>query len=118
MFEKYGVFKKPEDIDVAVEYLNPSFLKKKANGSFCLVTAFSDVGRYNKPQPSLMPDVDSTIRRIAQWKHIIVTNLTKSFYQIPLSQDSMKYGGVVTPFKGVNVYTRSATGMTGSETAL
>lgn len=65
-----------------VEYLNPSFLVKKGNGGFRLVTAFSDVGRYSKPQPSLMPDVDPILRKIAHWKYLIVTELTKSFYQI------------------------------------
>ena len=116
--ESLGVFRKPEDVPVSVEYVNPSFLVKKSNGGFRLVTAFADVGRYSKPQPSLMPDVDSTLRQIAQWKYIIVTDLTKAFYQIPLSVDSMKYCGVVTPFRGVRVYARSAMGMPGSETAL
>ncbi|VDI36235.1 Hypothetical predicted protein [Mytilus galloprovincialis] len=116
--EDIGVFKKPEDIGVTVEYLNPSFLIKKPNGGFRLVTAFADVGRYSKPQPSLMPDVDSTLRQIAQWKHIVISDLTKSFYQIPLHGDSMKYCGVSTPFCGVRVYVRSAMGMPGSETAL
>ncbi|KAL2088290.1 hypothetical protein ACEWY4_015189 [Coilia grayii] len=116
--EEMGVFKKPEDIDVSVEYVNPSFLVKKPGGGFRLVTAFADVGRYSKPQPSLMPDVNSTLRLIAQWKHIIATDLTKAFYQIPLSRDSWKYCGVVTPFKGVRVHVRSAMGMPGSETAL
>ncbi|XP_064646257.1 uncharacterized protein LOC135499442 [Lineus longissimus] len=45
-------------------------------------------------------------------------DLTSAFYQIPLSQESMKYCGVCTPFRGVRVYTRSAMGMPGSETAL
>ena len=65
-----------------------------------------------------MPDIDSTLRLIAQWKHIIATDLTSAFYQIPLSRDSMKYCGVATPFRGVRVYARSAMGMPGSETAL
>ena len=65
-----------------------------------------------------MPDVDSTLRHIAQWKHIIASDLTSAFYQIPLSRDSMKYCGVATPFRGVRVYTRSAMGIPGSETAL
>ncbi|KAK3103665.1 hypothetical protein FSP39_020858 [Pinctada imbricata] len=116
--EEHGIFCKPEDVDVTVEYLNPSFLVKKGNGTYRLVTAFTEVGRYSKPQPSLMPDVDSTLRKIGQWKFIVVTDLTKSFYQIPLSHDSMKYCGVVTPFKGIRVYTRCAMGMPGSETAL
>lgn len=113
--ENIGVFKRPEDVGITVEYVNPSFLIKKPNGSFRLVTAFADVGRYSKPQPSLMPDIDSTLRQIAQW-FIVITDLTKSFYQIPLARESMKY--VATPFRGVRVHARSAMGMPGSETAL
>lgn len=41
--ERLGVFKRREDIDVSVEYINPSFLVKNANGSARLVTAFTDV---------------------------------------------------------------------------
>ena len=66
---------RPEDVGITVEYLNPSFLIKKQSGGFRLVTAFADVGRYSKPQPSLMPDVDSTLRNIAQWKYLIATDL-------------------------------------------
>lgn len=116
--EILGVFRRPEDVGITIEYLNPSFLVKKPNGGSRLVTAFSDVGRYSKPQPFLLPDVDSTLRLIAQWSHIIVTDLTSAFYQIPLAKESMKYYGVATPFKGVRVYARSAMGMPGSETAL
>ena len=116
--EKQGILRRPEDINMTVEYLSPSFLVKKSNGGHRLVTAFSDVGKYSKPQPSLMPNVDAILRQVAQWKYIIVTDLTSAFYQIPLSRQSMKYCGISTPFKGVRVYTRSAMGMPGSETAL
>ena len=116
--EQCQVFRRPEDIGVTVEYLNPSFLVKKPSGGFRLVTAFADVGRYSKPQPSLMPDVDSILRTITPWKCIIKSDLTRAFYQIPLSKSSMKYCGVATPFRGIRVYTRSAMGMPGSETAL
>lgn len=63
--ENIGVFKRPEDVGITVEYVNPSFLIKKPNGSFRLVTAFADVGRYSKAQPSLMPDIASTLRQRA-----------------------------------------------------
>ena len=116
--EEMGVFARPEDAQVNVEYINPSFLVKKPSGGSRLVTAFADVGRYSKPQPSLLPSVDSTLNQIAQWKYIITTDLTKAFYQIPLSRESLKYCGVATPFRGIRVYTRSAMGMPGSETAL
>ena len=111
--ESQGIFQPPESVGVTVEYLNPSFLVKKPNGGHRLVTAFADVGRYSKPQPSLLSDVDSTLRAIAKWKYIIVTDLTSAFYQIPLAKRSMKYCGVVTPFRGVRVYTRTAMGMPG-----
>lgn len=61
---------------------------------------------------------DSTLRTISQWKYLIVTDLTSAFYQIPLARESMRYCGIVTPYKGVRVYTRCAIGMPGSETAL
>lgn len=64
--EAQGIFRRPEDLRFVVEYLNPSFLVKKRNGGFHLVTAFTNVGRYSKPRPSLMPDVDSTLLRIAR----------------------------------------------------
>ena len=116
--KRLGVFRRPEDVDITVEYLNPSFLVRKPNGGSRLVTAFADVGRDSKPQPSLLPDVDSTLRLIAQWSHIIVIALTSAFYQIPLAKESMTYRGVSTPFKGVRVYVRSAMGMPVSEIAL
>jgi hypothetical protein len=65
-----------------------------------------------------MPDVDSTLRKIACWRYIIVSDLSQSFYQVPLSKSSLKYCGVATPFKGVRIYTRCAMGMPGLETAL
>ena len=65
-----------------------------------------------------MPDGDSIFRINAPWKCIIKSDLTRAFYQIPLSKSSMKYCGVAIPFRGIRVYTRSAMGMPGSETAL
>ena len=116
--ESAGVFAKPEQVNVSVEYLNISFLVKKPSGGSRLVTSFGEVAHYSKPQPSLMPNVNSVLRDIGKWNYLIVSDLLQSFYQIPLSQSSMKYCGVATPYKGIRVYTRSAMGMPGSETCL
>ena len=43
--ETMGLFVRPDDVPVNLEYLNPSFLIKKRIGGHRLVTAFSDVGR-------------------------------------------------------------------------
>ena len=64
-----------------------------------------------------MSEVDSTLLTIARWKYIVVSDLCQAFYRIPLSK-GMKYCHVVTPCKGVRVYTRCAMGIPGSETAL
>ena len=116
--ETVGVFAKPEDVGVTAEYLNLSFLVQKPNGGSRLVTSFGEVAQYSNPSPSLMPNVDNVLRDIARWKYVIKTDLTKSFYQIPIGKSSMKFCGVVTPFKGVRVYTHCAMGMPGSETCL
>ena len=116
--ESLGVFAKPEDVGVVVEYLNPSFLVSKTRGGHRLVTDFGEVARYAKPQPSLLPDMDSTLRTIAQWNHIICTDLCKAYFQIPLDPASMKYCGVSTPYKGTRVYITAAMGQPGSETVL
>ena len=91
---------------------------KKTSGGFRLVTAFAEVGRNSKPQPSLMPDVDSTLQSIARWKYLITSDITSAFYQISLPKSSMKYCRVATPYRGFGGYTRCAMGMPGSETAL
>jgi len=116
--ETRGVIATPESADTVVEYLNPSFLINKSSGGHRLVTAFTDVAKYCKPQPSLLPDVNQVMRQIACWKYIIVSDLTSAYHQIPLHVNSRKYCGIVTPFKGIRVYCRSAMGMPGSETAL
>ena len=77
--EADGVFGRPEDIGIVVEYLNPSFLVNKPGGGSRLVTAFADVGRYCKPQLSLLSNVDDTLRNIAQWKYVIQTDLNSAF---------------------------------------
>ncbi len=83
-----------------------------------MVTYFGEVAAHNKSTPTLTPSVDETLRRFGGWKYIIKSDLRKAYFQIPLHHDSMKYCAVVTPFKGVRVYTRAAMGMPGSECAL
>ena len=116
--EAAGVFAKPEQGNIHVEYLNTSFLVKKPNGGSRLVTSFGEVAQYSKPQPSLMSNVDGVLREIGKWRYMVITDLLKSFHRIPLVNSSMKYCGVATPFKGIRVYARSAMGMPGSETCL
>ena len=87
---------------------------RKSSGGYRLVTAFTSLGQYSKTLPSVMPSVDDTLRIISSWKYLITTDLRDSFYQIPLDKASMKWCVTPTPFRGLQVYLRSAQGMPGS----
>lgn len=65
-----------------------------------------------------MPDVDSTLRTPCQWLLILKTNLTKALYKITLARDSLRYCSIITPFRGIHVYTRCAMGMPGSDAGI
>ena len=114
-----GVFKRPQDIGVTVENLNTTFLvKKRDTDDKRLVTDFASIVDYCRPTPTLMPDVDTTLRQIATWKYLIKTDFTEAYFQIPLKKSSMRYCGVVTPMRGVYVYTAGCMGLPGTEVAL
>lgn len=68
--EHQGVFERPEDVAINVEYLNTSFFVKNPPCGYRLV---ADVRYYSKPQPSLMPDVQSILRSIGKWKHLYLS---------------------------------------------
>ena len=112
--EDMGVLAKPETVNVKVEYVSPSFLVKKPGGDSRLVTAFTHIASYTKPLPSRATSCDDVLRFLAQYRYMIKTDMTKQFYQLPMESSSMKYLGVLTPYKGMRVYTRAAMGMPGS----
>ena len=112
--ESLGVLAKPEDVGIIVEHVSPSFLVRKPNGGSRLVTAFTSLSNYAKPPPSRVVTCDDVLRFLAEWKYIIKTDMTSQFFQLPMKRASMKYLGVMTPYKGVRVYTRAAMGMPGS----
>ena len=86
-----GVFSRPEDIGVNVEYVNPSFLIKKSSGGHRLVTSFGQVAEFAKPQPTVTSNVEDVLQQIGQWKYLIKSDLKSAYYQAPLHKDSMKY---------------------------
>ena len=114
-----GVFRRPQDIGITVEIVNPSFLVKKRSGTDKrLVTDFGQIASYCRPTPTVLPDVESTLRQIAKWKLIIVSDFSNAYFQLPLRKSTMKYCGVASPMKGVMVYTVGCMGLPGTEVAL
>ena len=113
-----GIFARPQDLGVQVEYVSPSFLVRKPSGGSRLVTDFTSLAPFIKVMPSTLPDVNSTLLKIGSWKYIIKSDLTEAYFQIPLTKSSQKYCGVVSPYKGTYVYTTGCMGLPGTEVAL
>ena len=86
----------------------------KSNGCKRFVTAFNDIAKFCRLPPSKVTKCDDILRQIGGFKYIIKTDLTKSFFQLKMSEDSMPYLGTITPYKGVRLYARAAMGMPGS----
>ena len=112
-----GVFARPEEVGVNVEYVNQSFLVKKGTG-YRLVSSFGQVAEFAKPQPTVAGNVENVLLTVGRWKYLIKSDLKWAYYQLKMHKNSMKYLGVATPFKGTLVYTRSVMGLPGSEAAL
>ena len=112
--EALGVLAKPEDVGVDIVYSSPSLLVKKPLGGYRLCTAFNELSQYTRILPTASTSPNEVLRKLSAWKYMVKSDLTKSFFQIPVSKSSMKYLGTATPFKGLRVYTRSAMGMPGS----
>ncbi len=102
--EDLGVLVKPEDLGLDVKFASPSFLRTKPCGGLRFVTDFNELGQYTRTLPVTTVTTDSVLRNLAQWKYVIKTDLTQSFFQIPVSKSSMPYLGTVTPFKGLRLY--------------
>ena len=113
-----GVLTRAEDINQPVEYVHPSFLVKKSSGGHRLVTSFGEVAEYAKPQPTINSNIEHVLHQLGQYEVIIIADLRDAYYHVPLSTDSSKYVGVITPYTGTLVYRRSVMGLPGSEAAL
>ena len=112
--ESMGVLAKPEDVGVVVEYVSPSFLQAKPSGGDRFITSFVNLASFAKSPPSKATHTEDVLRFLARWRYIIKTDMTSQFFQLPVTRRSMKYLGVMSPFKGLRVYTRAAMGMPGS----
>ena len=113
-----GVMCRPEDKNVSVTHSHPTFLLNKADGSKRMVTSFGNFADYVLVPPTVTSKVEDVLRKMGQFKYILKSDCTHSYFQIPLNEDSLQYVGVNTPYKGTYIYNRSVMGLPGSEAAL
>ena len=112
--ERLGVLVRPEDVGIVPQHVSPSFLVGKSDGKKRFITAFNDIAKFCRLPPSKITKCDDILRQIGSFNYIIKTDLTKSFFQLKMSRESMAYLGTITPYKGVRLYARAAMGMPGS----
>ena len=124
-----GVLKIPQDHDILVQSVCPSFLKRKRRAmdkpkhlltkDDCrLLVNFSPINELIKNIPTPMTTVNDIYTKLGKWKHIIVFDLYNAFYQNHIHPDDQKWLGIITPFGGLRVLARSGQGLLGQSEEL
>ena len=85
-----GVLSRPEEVGITVTHTSPSFLVKKPDQSFRLVTSFVELNKYICSLPTKMSTTEDVITSLGKWKHIIKTDLKSAYFQIDMCPSSQK----------------------------
>ena len=120
-----SVLKDPQEMkNVEVQTICPIFLKRKRRAKDKpkeLLTKddvrplinFGPVNDMIKDVPAPLTTVDDIFNGLGKFKHIIMFDLYNGFFQNHMAEDSIPWLGVMTPFGGLRVITRSAQGLLG-----
>ena len=119
-----GVLKDPQKLRIPVQSICPAFLrrKKKATGKpkhlltkhdVRLLINFSPINDLIKDVPTPMPTPEEVFITMGRFKFIIAFDLFNGFFQNHMSPDSFQWLGIMTPFGGLRVITRSGQGLLG-----
>ena len=65
-----GVLRRPEDLGIEVVHTSPSFLVKKSNGSYRLVTSFVELNKFIHPLPSKLSTTRDVLTSLGRWKFL------------------------------------------------
>ena len=119
-----GVLADPQQLQIPVQAVCSTFLrrKKKAAGKakhlltksdVRLIINFSPINELTKNIPSAMPTPEDVFITLGKYKFIISCDLYSGFFQNHMSPDCYQWLGVMTPFGGLRVITRSGQGLLG-----
>jgi hypothetical protein len=127
--EAQGVLAHPHDHNIQVRLISPSWVLQKGSAKHkklqdCkleelrYVVAFNALNDHLLPQPSKPSSAIKALKFVARWKYHIFADLQNSYFQIHLAKKDWCWTGVMTPFKGVRVFTRAGQGLLNSEAEL
>ena len=119
-----GVLRDPQELNISVQSICPAFLNRKRKAKdkpkelltkkdMRLLINFGPVNDKIKDVPANMTTVDEVFNILGRFKHIIVFDMYNGFFQNHMSEESLAWLGVMTPFGGLRVITRSAQGLLG-----
>ena len=114
----------PQVLNIPVHSICPVFLRRKRKAldkpkhmltkdDVRLLINFGPVNDKIKDVPTPMTTPDDVFNIMGRFKFIIVFDLFNGFFQNHMSASSIPWLGVMTPFGGLRVITRSAQGLLG-----
>ena len=127
--EEQGVIVDPQQHNVQVRKLSPSFILQKGRAKHkkledCTLDELRWVVGFNSlnddllPRPSKPTSSRNILTFLAKHKFHIHADLFNSYFQIPIRKKDWQWLGIRTPFKGIRVLTRSGQGLLNSESEL
>ena len=119
-----GVLLVPQEHDFLIQAVCPSFLQRKQRAKdkpqhmltkddVRLLINFGPINEKIKPIPSHVATTDDVIIKLGRWKELIIFDLYNGYFQIKMSEESIPWLGVQTPFGGLRAISRSGQGLLG-----
>ena len=82
-----GILVRPESIGVTVEFVSPSLLVKKSDGTWRLVTDFTQLNRFIAPDASSNPSIQEAKFELSNKKFRAELDLSNYYYQSGLRRE-------------------------------
>ena len=119
-----GVLLVPQDHNIKVQSVCPSFIQRKQRAKnkpkqaltkddVRLLVNFGPINEKIKPPPIHVPKTNDILITLGRWKHLIIFDLFNGYYQNHMSSDAIPWLGLQTPFGGLRVMCRSGQGLAG-----
>ena len=119
-----GVLLIPQDHDIIVQSVCPSFIQRKqraknipehmlTKNDVRLLINFGPVNELIKPVPIHVCKPDDIFTMLGKWNHIIIFDLHNGYFQNHMDKRDIPWLGVQTPFGGLRVMSRSGQGLAG-----
>ena len=121
---RQGVLLIPQDHNITVQAVCPSFLQRKQRAKekakhlltkddVRLLINFGPINERIKPVPTHVTKTDDILIMLGRWKHLIVFDLFNGYFQNHMKKEAIPWLGIQTPFGGLRVLARSGQGLAG-----